>query len=65
VTVCGEVLAPEAAMATAVYTVVCVGESVTLPESCELFTTVRDALPALAVMVTEEAFVACHVRVTL
>jgi hypothetical protein len=45
--------------------VVCDGESVTLPDACELFTTVRDALPALAVMVIEDALLACHVSVTL
>ena len=44
---------------------VCDGESVTLPDACELFTTVRDALPALAVMVIEDALLACHVSVTL
>jgi hypothetical protein len=45
--------------------VVCDGESVTLPDACELFTTVRDALPAFAVIVIEDALVACHVSVTL
>lgn len=44
---------------------VCDGESVTLPDACELFTTVRDALFALAVIVTDDALLACHVRVTL
>lgn len=44
---------------------VCVGESATLPDSGEPFTTVRDALPAFAVIITEEALLACHVNVTL
>ncbi len=44
---------------------VCVGESVTLPDACELLVTVRDALPAVAVIVTDVALVDCHVRVTL
>ena len=44
---------------------VCDGESVTLPDACELFTTVRDALPAFAVMVMEDALLDCHVSVTL
>lgn len=44
---------------------VCDGESVTLPDACELFTTVRDALPAFAMIVIEDALVACHVSVTL
>jgi hypothetical protein len=45
--------------------VVCDGESVTLPDACELFTTVRDALFAFAVIVIEDALLACHVSVTL
>ena len=44
---------------------VCVGESETLPDACVLFVTVRVVPPALAVIVTDEAFVVCHVSVTL
>lgn len=44
---------------------VCDGESVALPDACELFTTVRDALFALAVIVTDVALLDCHVSVTL
>ena len=44
---------------------VCVGESEMLPDACELLVTVRDAPPAAAVIVTDEAFVVCHVSVTL
>jgi len=36
-----------------------------LPDACELLVTVRDAPPAAAVIVTDEAFVVCHVSVTL
>jgi hypothetical protein len=42
-----------------------VGESEILPDACELLVTVRDAPPAAAVIVTDEAFVVCHVSVTL
>jgi hypothetical protein len=45
--------------------VVCCGESVTLPDACELVTTVRDALFAFAVIMTDDALLACHVSVTL
>jgi hypothetical protein len=45
--------------------VVCVGESVALPEAWELFTTVRDAPPATAVITTDDALVLCHISVTL
>ena len=41
-----------------------VGESVALPDSCELLTTVRVVPPAFAVMVTEFAFAACQLSVT-
>ena len=41
------------------------GESEILPDACELLVTVRDAPPAAAVIVTDEAFVVCHVSVTL
>ncbi|HVG91499.1 MAG TPA: hypothetical protein VNB54_08405 [Alphaproteobacteria bacterium] len=41
------------------------GESEMLPDACELLVTVRDAPPAAAVIVTDEAFVVCHVSVTL
>lgn len=44
---------------------VCVGESVALPDAWELFTTVRDAPPATAVITTDDALVLCHVSVTL
>jgi hypothetical protein len=56
---------PELPVATALYTVVCVGESATLPDACELFVTVRDAPPAAAVIMTDDAFVVCHESVTL
>lgn len=36
-----------------------------LPDACELFVTVRAAPPAVAVIVTDEALVACHDSVTL
>jgi len=42
-----------------------VGESATLPDACELFVTVRDAPPAAAVIMTDDAFVVCHESVTL
>jgi hypothetical protein len=45
--------------------VVCVGESVALPEAWELFTTVRDAPPAAAVITTDDALVLCQLSVTL
>lgn len=44
---------------------VCVGESLTLPEACELVDTVRTLEPAVAVMVTEVAFDDCQLSVTL
>lgn len=65
VTVCGW-LSPPFPLATAVYVVVCVGESLTLPATCGTVATVRGAdVPAAAVMVTEVAFVLCHARLTL
>ncbi|HKV91569.1 MAG TPA: hypothetical protein VJW20_03360 [Candidatus Angelobacter sp.] len=64
VTVCAGV-DPELPVATALYTVVCVGESATLPDACELLVTVRDAPPAAAVIMTDDAFVVCHDSVTL
>ena len=42
-----------------------VGESVTVPDACELDVTVRVVLPAVAVIVTVVAFVACQLRVML
>jgi hypothetical protein len=42
-----------------------VGETFTLPESCEPLTTLLVEDPAAAVMVTDEAFDACQVSVTL
>ena len=44
---------------------VCVGESFTDPDACEVVVRVRVEEPAEAVIVTEVAFVACQVRVTL
>lgn len=44
---------------------VCVGESATLPDACELLVTVRVVPPAVAVIVTDEALVVCHDSVTL
>ena len=41
------------------------GESFTVPDAFELDMTVRVDVPAVAVIVTEVAFVACQVRVTL
>lgn len=41
------------------------GESLTLPEVCAPFTTVRDAPPALAVIATAVAFADCQLSVTL
>src|SRR6266567_3324495 len=64
VTVCGAVV-PFAPVAVAVYVVVCVGESATLPAACELVVTVRVEAPAVAVIVTDVAFVACQFNVTL
>ena len=45
--------------------VVAVSASVTLPEASELVVSVRVDEPAVAVMVTELAFTACQVNVTL
>ena len=56
---------PPEPVATAEYVVVCVGESVTFPEACELVITVREAEPEEPVMVTDVAFVACQVKVTI
>jgi hypothetical protein len=63
VAVCGE-LVPCAFLAVAVYVVVWVGESVTLPDCWELVVSVRVAEPAVAVMVTEVASTACQFSVT-
>ena len=41
------------------------GESFTFPVACELFVTVREVEPEEAVMVTDVAFVACQVNVTI
>ena len=41
------------------------GESFTFPVACELFVTVREVEPEEAVMVTDVAFVACQVKVTI
>lgn len=56
---------PCAPVATAEYVVVCVGESFTLPEALDVEVTVLVALPAVAVIVTAVAFVACQLRATL
>lgn len=45
--------------------VVVVGESVTLPEGCELVVTVRVDEPAVAVIVTEVALAVCQFSVTV
>lgn len=45
--------------------VVCVGESLTEPDACELVVTVREDEPAAAVMVIPVALLACQVKVTL
>jgi len=58
-------LEPPAPVATAVYVVVAVGESLMLPAACELVVTVRVVLPAVAVIVTELAFDDCQFSVTL
>jgi hypothetical protein len=54
-------------VATAVYVVVCVGESFTVPAASELVVTVREVEPEPvdAVMVTVVEFVAFQLRVTL
>lgn len=52
-------------VATAEYVVVCAGESFTLPEAWDVPGSVRVELPAVAVIVTEVAFVVCQLRVTL
>jgi hypothetical protein len=44
--------------------VVWVGASFTEPDACELVVTVRVDEPAVAVIVTDVALVACHVSVT-
>ena len=41
------------------------GESFTVPDACALVVRVRVAVPAVAVIVTEVASVACQLRVTL
>ena len=56
---------PPDPVATAVYVVVCVGESFTVPAACELTVTVRGVEPVEAVMVTEVELVACQLSVTL
>ena len=56
---------PPDPVATAEYVVVWVGESVTFPEACALVVTVRGVEPEEAVMVTDVAFVACQVNVTI
>ena len=58
-------LEPPGPVAVAVYVVVSVGESVTLPDTCELVVTVRVLVPAVAVTVTELAFDDCHFKVTV
>jgi hypothetical protein len=45
--------------------VVWVGESVTLPEACELVVNVRVDEPAVAVIVTEVASADCQFSVTV
>src|SRR6266851_4447472 len=62
--VCGRLLPPDP-FATAEYVVVCIGESFTFPEACELVVRVREVEPEEAVMVTDMAFVACQVNVTI
>jgi hypothetical protein len=59
------VLEPPGPVAVAVYVVVSVGESLTVPDPCELVVTVRVAVPLVAVIVTESAFEDCQLRVTL
>lgn len=44
---------------------VCVGESLTDPDACELVVSVRVEEPAVAVMVTDVALLACQLSVTL
>ena len=56
---------PPVPVATAVYVVVCVGESVMVPEAFELVVRVRVEEPAAPVIVTDVAFVVCQVSVTL
>ena len=57
--------APTRPVATAEYVVVWLGESVTEPAICELAVNVRVDDPAVAVIVTAVALVACQFRVTL
>lgn len=45
--------------------VVCVGESFTVPDACEVEVSVRAAEPAVAVIVTALALVLCQFSVTL
>jgi hypothetical protein len=45
--------------------VVCVGESLTVPEACELVVTFRVVDAAVAVIAIDVAFDVCHVSVTL
>jgi hypothetical protein len=52
-------------VAVAVYVVVAVGESVTLPAGSELVVSVRVEEPVLAVMVTDVEKTACQFNVTL
>lgn len=62
VAVCGALL-PPAPVAVAVYVVVCVGESLTVPDAWLLVVTVRVELPAVAVIVIDVAFVVVQVSV--
>jgi hypothetical protein len=64
IAVCG-VLFPPDPDAIAVYVVVSVGESDTLPLTEELVVTGRVVDPATAVMVTEDAFDVCQLNITL
>lgn len=56
---------PPAPVATAVYAVVCVGESVMVPEAFELVVRVRIEPPAPPVIVTDVALDVCQFNVTL
>lgn len=64
VALCG-LLLPPAPVATAEYVVVCAGESLIVPAVCELLVTVREDVPAVAVIATEVALFVCQLRVTL
>jgi hypothetical protein len=59
------VLEPPGPLAVAMYVVVSVGESLTVPDASELVVTVRVLVPAVAVTVTELAFDDCQLKVTL